>query len=288
MTHASSVPAFIARLRTDQTSGASQLALHALRDCRDYLSDTAPLSWQTLADLAATLKTARPSMVPLGNAVDRWLWSLDAQATPASLKQQAIERLDILYQTLSEAAENTALHALPLIAPHATIMTHSRSSTAMRLFRHLVGRDVPFNVIVTLSGPGNEGRLVAAELARLRVPVTLVTDAQMGLFMPDVDINISGCDCWLADGAFLNKSGTYLQALAARDQGKPFWVLADSFRNSPLTCREVTLEEKDPAEVDATGEAGIRIRNVYFEPVPESLITGRVDENGAHTRARSR
>lgn len=271
-------PDFIIRLREDQSSGASQLALQALDDCARYLASAEPQTFDRLTDLAETLKAARPSMVPLRNAVERWRQALDREKPAEALQQQAIEHLHTLHRALNAAGAHTAQNAVPLIEPGATIMTHSRSSTVMRLFQELVDREITFQAIVTLSGPGNEGLQVARDLATLRVPTTLITDAQIGLFMAETDINISGCDCWLSDGYFVNKSGTYLQALAARDWNKPFWVLADTFRDTPWLWADIKLEEKDPAELGCTGEQRVRARNIYFETVPERLITGRVDE----------
>lgn len=272
-------PAFIDRLKADQTSGATRLAAQALTDLRDYLEQDKAFSESDLNALVTTLQAARPSMVPLRNALTRWQARMAARhVRKLPLNQAATTALEQVISDLNRAGERTAAAAAALIEPGATIMTHSRSSTVMRLFRALVQDRLPFDVIVTLSGPGNEGLLVARELVDMGVPTTLITDAQMGLFMPDVDINLSGCDCWLSDGFFLNKSGTYLQALAAHDQSRPFWVLADSFRDSDQTHDTVTLEEMAPQAV--SGEWTGRARNVYFEPVPVRLVTGRVTEWG--------
>ncbi|TBW51251.1 initiation factor 2B [Marinobacter halodurans] len=278
-------PAFIVQLEQDQSSGASQLTLEALRGLDDYLASGPDPSVDQLNELADTLAEARPSMVPLGNAIRRWLAAIDLTLTGDELRRQARGATQAIYLDLSQAGRNTARHAVDLVSPGTVIMTHSRSGTVMQLFRALVDRQRPFSVVCTLSGPGNEGRQVAAELADLGVPVTLITDAEMGLFMPHVDLNLTGCDCWLADHHFLNKTGTYLQALAARDLGKPFWVLADGFRDSPLTRASVTLEEMDPAELAPIDNRNIRIHNVYFEPIPAALISGRVTENGLEPNA---
>lgn len=277
----SMTPGFIDRLRSDQASGATQLALAALSGLYDYLDQQHGIRASELNALVMTLQDARPSMVPLRNALDRW------QARVTGLAGHEIHdippllaALEQVIDDLNKAGERTAMTAANLIEPGATVMTHSRSSTVMRLFRLLVQDRQPFDVITTLSGPGNEGVLVAEELTALGVPTTLITDAQMGLFMPDVDINLCGCDSWLTDGFFLNKSGTYLQALAARDQSRPFWVLADSFRDSQADSASVTLEEMPPEAVAGDLTEGIRARNVYFEPVPVRLVTGRVTEWG--------
>ena len=138
----------------------------------------------------------------------------------------------------------------------------------------------PFSVICTQSSPGFEGHSLALALNELSIPVTLITDAQMGLFVPQADVVITGCDTWLADGCFINKSGTHLLALAARAAEKPFWVLADSFRNSDVDSGSVELEEMPGEELKAPEGDWITPRNVYFERVPQSLVSQRISEQG--------
>ncbi len=134
--------------------------------------------------------------------------------------------------------------------------------------------------MVTISAPGNEGLLVASQLSRLDIPITVITDAEMGLVMPEVDINISGCDSWLTDHHFVNKTGTLLQALASQHFGKPFWVLADSFKNSHQTSHDVTLESMSVDELSLPADERVSGRNTYFETISTRLISGRVDEHG--------
>jgi translation initiation factor 2B subunit (eIF-2B alpha/beta/delta family) len=161
-----------------------------------------------------------------------------------------------------------------------TVLTHSRSSQVMALFEQALEQHQDFKVIITISAPGNEGLLVASQLNRLGIPVTLITDAEMGLVMPEVDINLSGCDSWLTDHHFVNKTGTLLQALAAQHFGKPFWVLADSFKNSHQISDEVTLEAMPTDELPLPEGDRIAAKNVYFETISTRLVTGRVDEHG--------
>jgi translation initiation factor eIF-2B subunit delta len=102
----------------------------------------------------------------------------------------------------------------------------------------------------------------------------------MGLFVSEADVVITGCDTWLTDGYFINKSGTHLLALAARAANKPLWVLADSFRESDTDSGSVELEELPVAELNAPEGEWITPRNVYFELVPHSLVSQRISEQG--------
>lgn len=265
--------------RDDQQAGATQLARQTLQAVQQWLvSESVRAS--ALDELLESLTQARPSMVPLANAVARCRELFGPWRDSNNVSEQAAPVVASVLEQLIRANERVALSAFELVPENAAILTHSRSSQVLALFRLLAERQHPFWVICTQSSPGNEGFTLARELDELGVPVTLITDAQTGLFMPEADIVFSGCDTWLADQHFVNKSGTYLLALAARDQGKPLWVLADSFKDSPGTCDSVTLEEMSPEELGGPTGAQIRTRNIYFETVPVRLVTGRVSDQG--------
>ncbi|SFM54830.1 translation initiation factor eIF-2B [Marinobacter pelagius] len=269
----------IQTIRDDRQSGATQLASAALSVVRDWLaSGKVPAS--LLEQLLDELTRARPSMVPLANAIARCQELFGPWRDSSNVSEQAAPVVRSVLEQLARANERVALSAFELVPEQATILTHSRSSQVVALFRLLADRQHPFSVICTQSSPGNEGFTLARELDELGVPVTLITDAQTGLFMPEADLVFSGCDTWLSDQHFVNKSGTYLLALAARDQGKPLWVLADSFKDSPDTVQSVALEEMTPEELGGPTGAHIRTRNIYFETVPVQLVTGRVSDQG--------
>ncbi|WP_269079116.1 eIF2B alpha/beta/delta subunit family protein [Marinobacter similis] len=102
----------------------------------------------------------------------------------------------------------------------------------------------------------------------------------MGVFIATADLVLTGCDSWLTDGHFVNKSGTRLLALAARERSVPFWVLADSFRDSTESSDRVVLEELPAEQLGAPKGQLITVRNIYFETIPHHLVTGRISEQG--------
>lgn len=263
----------LTNLTTDHQSGATQLALRTLKDLAGYLSEIKP-SEDALSGLLAELKGARPSMVVIGNAIQRVETRLRAGSDTAPAVVLAV------HQELEDAGNRLVQHARDQIPEGAVLMTHSASSLVLRLFRRLVAERVPYSVICTQSGPGHEGHGLAASLNELEVPVTLISDAQMALFVGKADLVLTGCDSWLADGHFVNKSGTRLLALAAKERAVPFWVLADTFRDSPDRSDSVQLEELPGAELKAPEGRWITPRNIYFETIPDRLITARVTEQG--------
>ena len=266
-------------VRSDTQSGAAQLAINALQRVRQWLSAT-PVTAGALDQLLTELTDARPSMVPLANAIHRCRQAFGTLQTDGPVSRQVIPVMDSVLHQLASANQRVAEAAATLVPHNATLLTHSRSSQVVTLFRLLAEQHRPFSVICTQSSPGNEGFTLARELDELGVPVTLVTDAQMGLFVPQADLVLCGCDTWLADDYFLNKSGTYPLALVSKEQDKPFWVLADSFKDSRTRHNEAALEEMAAGELGAPTGEQITVRNIYFEPVPVRLISGRVSERG--------
>lgn len=265
--------ALLSTVREDFQSGATQLALNTLDDLLSYLDEVGP-DVEILSRLLAELRAARPNMIVIGNALGMIEQRLASE--PHAARQALADTRD----QLQSATATIARHARGQLPDSPVIMTHSASSVVLALFRTMAENHQPFSVICTQSSPGFEGHSLALALDDLSVPVTLITDAQMGLFVSEADFVITGCDTWFTDSYFINKSGTYLLALAARAADKPFWVLADSFRNSSADTGSVALEEMPGEELNGPEGEWITPRNVYFELVPHSLVSQRISEQG--------
>jgi methylthioribose-1-phosphate isomerase len=148
--------------------------------------------------------------------------------------------------------------------------------------------------------PRNQGAsLTAWELGQAGVPHTLIADNAGGHLMQhgQVDIVIVGCDRVTAQGDTCNKIGTYLKALAAMDNGVPFYVamptstLDMSLRDG---LKEIPIEERSGREVthisgrSAAGDwlevqisaDGTPAANPAFDVTPARLVTGLITERG--------
>ena len=171
------------------------------------------------------------------------------------------------------------------------------TATAPIYFAHLKGMNV--HVWVDETRPRNQGsQLTAWELAENGVPHTLIVDNAGGHLMQHgmVDICITGTDRTTRSGDVANKIGTYLKALAAHDNGVPFyvalpsttidWTISDGVRDIPI-------EERDPAEVSHipgrssdgitevnTVASKTAISNYAFDVTPARLVTGLITECG--------
>ena len=151
-------------------------------------------------------------------------------------------------------------------------------------------RGIDVHVWVDETRPRNQGAsLTAWELAQHGVPHTVIVDNAGGHLMQRgrVDLCIVGTDRTTATGDVANKIGTYLKALAAHDNGVPFYVALPSSTIdwSLADGREIPIEERDPSEV--THLSGVRLTpeasaaaNWAFDVTPARLVTALVTERG--------
>jgi methylthioribose-1-phosphate isomerase len=165
---------------------------------------------------------------------------------------------------------------------------------------------VAVHVYVDETRPRNQGAfLTAFELGAHGVPCTVVADNAGGHLMQhgNVDICIVGSDRTTATGDVANKIGTYLKALAARDNLVPFYAALPSSTidwSMDDGVRQVPIEERSPREVThvrgrgADGlladveivAPGSRVSNPGFDVTPARLVTGLITERGIAVASR--
>jgi methylthioribose-1-phosphate isomerase len=159
---------------------------------------------------------------------------------------------------------------------------------------------IPVHVWVDETRPRNQGAsLTAWELGQHGVPHTVIVDNVGGHLMQHgkVDLCITGTDRTTARGDVANKIGTYLKALAARDNDVPFyvalpsptidWTVDDGIKEIPIEERhgsEVSeisgrLQNGDIATVRLIPE-GSAVANYAFDVTPSRLVTGLITERG--------
>ncbi len=159
---------------------------------------------------------------------------------------------------------------------------------------------IPVHVWVDETRPRNQGAsLTAWELQHHGVPHTVIADNVGGHLMQhgEVDLCLVGSDRTTATGDVCNKIGTYLKALAAHDNGVPFyacvpsstidWTLSDGVQQIPIEQRD-GREVSEISGVTAAGQvetvrltpAGSPVANYAFDVTPARLMSGIVTERG--------
>ncbi len=158
---------------------------------------------------------------------------------------------------------------------------------------------IPLHVWVDETRPRNQGALTSWELGSHGVPHTYITDNAGGHLMQrgQVDMVLTGTDRTTRRGDVCNKIGTYLKALAARDNGVPFYVALPSPTIDWTVTDgvvEIPIEDRDPREVthvQGTTDSGalgvVQVTpdgtpggNPAFDVTPNRLVTGLITERG--------
>ena len=301
-------------IRSMQVRGAPLIGVTAAYGVclalRDDPSDAA------LEAACAALLATRPTAVNLRWALDE-MRAVLRDAPPAEREARAYARAAQLADEDAALCRAIGEHGAPLIeavgrgrggdAP-VNVLTHCNAGwlatvdwgTALAPVYVAVERGANVHVWVDETRPRNQGAsLTAWELLQHGVPHTVIADNAGGHLMRSgaVDLCLTGSDRTTGRGDVCNKIGTYLKALAARDNGVPFYV-ALPYSSIDWTLddgqAEIPVEERDPRELShvwgrsaegATLEVGILpegspAANPAFDVTPARLVTGLVTERG--------
>jgi ribose 1,5-bisphosphate isomerase len=218
-----------------------------------------------------SLLEARPSMAAIGNRLHRVMHDSLVARSCEGVEQES----ETAISRAIEADEECSRRASTLVAGKR-ILTLSRSGSVEAAL--LSAQPRPF-VVVAESRPGNEGVGVAESLSKAGLAVALVTDAGMADAIEGYELGLVllGADRVLPSGAIVNKIGSRLAALAAREKRLPTYVVSASDKVS--VTESVEMESGDSTDM-YRGAASIEVRNRRFELVPADLIDGIVTERG--------
>src|SRR5437016_82538 len=264
---------------------------------------------------AAQLKATRPTAVNLSWAVERQLKNIAEEKTADGKVALALRTARLIADEDVEQCRMIGQHGLKLIEQIAekkvgkpvNVLTHCNagwlafvdygSATSPIYAAHDSG--LPVHVWVAETRPRNQGsKLTAWELSEHGVPHTVIADSAAGHLMQrgEVDLVIIGTDRTTYTGDVANKIGTYLKAVAAKDNNVPFYVaLPSSSLDWKMRdgLKEIPIEERGAEEVKhADGwldwrQAEVRVTpkgspaaNYGFDVTPRRLVTGLITERG--------
>ena len=267
-----------------------------------------------LAD-CAKIRQARPTAVNLAWAVDRVMAAVHKADSPAEKITAARGAADAIAESEAENCRKIGEHGVQLIeaisrekaGKTVNILTHCNAGwlacveygTATAPIYAAFEKGIDVHVWVDETRPLNQGaRLTAWELGRHGVKHTIVTDNAGGHLMQHgrVDMVLVGTDRTTRTGDVANKIGTYLKALAARDNNIPFYVALPSTTfdwHAADGIQEIPIEERDPAEVKYVEgmQSGLMRKvliapaespaaNFAFDVTPARLVSGFITEKG--------
>jgi methylthioribose-1-phosphate isomerase len=259
------------------------------------------------------LIASRPTAINLKWAVDRMMKKLSG-VNSNEILTVALEEAKIITEEDVNFCKNIGLNGLKIIEDLArrkkdtvNILTHCNAGwlatidwgTATSPIYHAHQKGIKVHIWVDETRPRNQGaNLTSYELNEEGISNTIIADNTGGILMQrgQVDMCIVGTDRTLSTGDVCNKIGTYLKALAARDNNVPFYVAVPSSTIDwkIKDFKEIPIEERDPKELSHI--EGLdndnklqklliypeksKALNLAFDVTPAKLVTGLITEKG--------
>jgi methylthioribose-1-phosphate isomerase len=255
---------------------------------------------KALADIAREIKSARPTAVNLGWAVDRALKK--AQEYKGSDREKFVgliwnEAVEIMKED-GALCDAIGRNGEKLLKDGDTILTHCHagalatggSGTALAVIYAAREAGKRVSVFADETRPLLQGaRLTSWELIEEGIDVTLICDNMAGMVMKQgkIDAVIVGTDRIAKNGDVANKIGTYSVAVLAREHGIPFYVASpySTFDENIPTGDDIPIEERAPEEITqwggiATAPKDVKVYSPAFDITPVNLVTAFITDEG--------
>ena len=274
MTLAGDLSLFAKTIAEDTEHGAShilKIAASSLHTAIKRNPNTPPSEIRTLVkDYALRLVSGQRQMASILNFSNRLLLELARHEGDKEIGKKIWDFAIAISRESSEALVQIGNQSSIAISG-IRFMTHSRSSTLLHFLSQSKNRK-GLSVCSTFSRPGGEGRLLSGELSVAGVYSELIEDAEAMKYLPECDALLIGADAIIPKGV-VNKIGTHMLCLSARETRVPVYCLTDSMKLWPF---------------DEPIEKGLRSKGMrpvsgldLFEITPGGLITKIIFETGS-------
>lgn len=292
----------ISRIKSIEIQGATNIAKASvgilLKLTKDYDGRKPSIFVKEIKKSAKKLALARPDE-PLNQNVTRFLVNRLEFGAKASWKDLKInfqthcrETLDLIEKNEKLITENGAevienmfkKKRKPII-----IFTHCNSSTVNNILIAVHKKGIPIKVYNSETRPKFQGRILAKNLVREGINVTMTVDSAVPFLIskidPDninADLVIVGVDVISPDGSVLNKIGSYSLSLSAKNAKVPFYVAGTLLKLKPdfLTYKKTEIEKREEFEIWRKTVKDLKIINYAFDIVPADYITSFITEFG--------
>ncbi|MCK5409821.1 MAG: S-methyl-5-thioribose-1-phosphate isomerase, partial [Candidatus Heimdallarchaeota archaeon] len=263
-------------IRDLRIQGATNIAVEGIKA---FSALTERLEVSTLDNLYSelekarqTLATARATEPALRNGLRYIIYNLRDKASSIQEAKEIVNTFSIDYvNLLKESKKKVISYGAHRIKDGSIIMTHCHSSlsTGIVLEAHRQGKDI--QVFCTETRPRYQGRITAKEFVEAGITTTQVVDSAMRWVINryNVDIVITGADAITSQGTVINKIGTRLLALAAREMDVPFYTAINLLKYDPETSigKLSEIEMRSASEIWEDPPKGLNFLNPAFETV---------------------
>lgn len=256
---------------------------------------------KTIRENGLLLKSTRPTAVNLMKTVDEMLEDLNNYTGNDLIGFIEEKTVEIVQRQLDYEHKLGAFGA-ELINDNDSILTHCHSGAlagagyggrALSVIRASHEQGKKIHVFTSETRPYLQGaRITTYELEKWGIPHTLITDGMSGYLMRLGKIQkiVVGSDRIAANGDLINKVGTYMHALAAKENNVPFYTATSSHTIDYNLANGMDMQVEFRDEEEVTHLNGQLItqdvtRALYpsFDVTPNELINGIITEKGVIT-----
>ena len=272
--------------------GATNVAREGIKAFSEYigrLNTSDPNFSDNISKAYHVILDTRPTEPAMRNGLKKILYDMSQvshegnENAASTAMQSATSYIDLLSNTTAKIIKTGSQR----IQDGDTVMTHCHSSITSAIFVEAFKQGKDIKAICTETRPRYQGRKTARELVEAGIPTTMVVDSSMRWIVRQESINtiIIGMDAVTSQGTILNKIGSRLLALAAKESDVPFYVAGSllKFDSDTVFGNRTIIEMRDDSEITADWKdapEGLKVVNPAFESVSRDLIDGMITEEG--------
>jgi ribose 1,5-bisphosphate isomerase len=276
------------QIRRLEVQGARNVAIAAIKaiteGAKQSKTKQKDLFMKELADAKTVLFASRETEPLMRNAIRYVINSVETskEISVNKLVELVSQVSENFLENLKRSKEKIASVGSKRVSDGSKVLTHCHSSTVTNMLMRAKQEGKSFEVICTESRPVFQGRITAREMLEAGIKTTMIVDSAVRYFMNDVDLVVVGSDAITSEGNVINKIGTSMVALAAKEARTPFYVASELLKFDPATIRGdyETIEERSTTEVWKDAPSGLSIRNPAFDVTRREFIHGIISEEG--------
>ncbi len=214
-------------IKEDHQSGSSRILEQVIWACEKLIEsnpDKSSLGLELLHELE-NIQYHHPDLVIIRHFSNELEKKNKVKDTGNGSLLQWIEDYKSEWRHVNSRIARNFLEIIDL--PEFRVLLHSHSGTLIEFGRELIKKDLPIKIYQTLSEPGGEGLVQAAELKNLGIDPIVINDDEIEKVIDDVNLVLFGAD-QISKNAWINKVGTLNISSHANKHGVQVWVLCDS------------------------------------------------------------
>jgi translation initiation factor eIF-2B subunit delta len=273
-------------IRVDNVSGASELSRKAASVFVLFASESHAESpqeyFRDLLKVGTDLICSQPHMASIFNLVNSIVYSVEDLIpihTAGELAEFTKEKAEEFSYNSLNSVQLIAQTGEKLVEDGSKILTFSASGSILAILKKAKETGKHFRVTVCESRPMLEGRLLARFLGNAKIPVTLITDAAMGIYAKQADFLLVGADS-VSEITFVNKVGTLYLGLLSREYGVPLYMACERSKFISSAWRISAFANGAPGEILDEELLNVSVENPYFEEIPLSLCQQVITNEG--------